>query len=446
MLGPMGWLLASISAFAAATLVLSVPAAAAAQDLSPDGPKCGVSSGRTFQTATAEQEGLDSARMADAMAYAVGVGRTNIQVFRRGCLIGRGPTNDQTDGVPWNLWSGTKGVVSLVAGIAYDQGKLDLDAPIGTYLPPDFGDAAHRAITVRDLLTQTSGLVTSTTMELLTSLGPIDPDVGAEAMGIPLATPPGSTFSYSGRAVDLLSAVVEAAVGEPLQQFAQRQLFDPLGIERSDYYWAHDRSGHTYGFGDLLIPPVDFAKLGLLITDDGFWGDQRVISSDYLHQAHSSSPTNHCYGFLLWVGPGCAELPTFLPADSYTLAGFNMQNIFVVPSLDMTVVWTGGIGPTTNEMVPWEFWRRLYAAFDEPPIPDPGPYVDPDPLGPFRNIASNFNFPVLAGALGVGPDSYPGCTPLACRGETLADPFTDAPPGCILYTCVGDDPRTPGIR
>ncbi|RMI29331.1 serine hydrolase domain-containing protein [Nocardia stercoris] len=442
----MGWSKAVFSLFVASTLALGIPATGAAQDNSGEGPRCAVSSGRTVETATPEQEGFDSARLAGVLGFAASRNRLDVQIFRRGCLVGRGPANDRNDGIPWNIWSATKAITSLVAGIASDDGKLDLDAPIGTYLPSGFGDAAHRSITARNLLTQTSGLKTSATMEMLTSFGASDPGLGAEAMAVPMVTAPGSTFAYSGRAIDLLSAVVEAAVGEPFQQFAQRELFDPLGIRRSDYYWARDRTGHTYGFANLLIPPSDFAKIGLLLAGDGRWGDRQVISAEYLHQALSPTGTNHCYGYLFWVGPGCAELPLFLPADSYTISGFNLQNVFVVPDLDLVVMWTGNGGTLWDEELPWEFFRRLYSAFD-PPLPDPGPYIDTtNPLDNLQGISNDFDFAMLAGALGFGPDAYPGCSMVDCLGQPMVAPFTDAPPGCFLAICLGDDPRTPGIR
>ncbi|MFX8441342.1 serine hydrolase, partial [Acinetobacter baumannii] len=74
--------------------------------------------------------------------------RLNFKIFRNGCLVVTGPANERTGALPWNLWSATKSVVSLVAGIAADEGKLDLAAPIGEYLPAGLGDEAHRAILV----------------------------------------------------------------------------------------------------------------------------------------------------------------------------------------------------------------------------------------------------------------------------------------------------------
>ncbi|AHH15131.1 putative beta-lactamase [Nocardia nova SH22a] len=432
-------------------LISGVCAATAVAE--PAEPSCAVTSGRDFATAAPESEGMDSARLASALNFAAERNRLNVKIFRNNCLIGSGPDNAATGGVPWNVWSVTKSVVSLIAGIAWDQGKLDIDAPIGRYLPPGLGDAAHRAITVRDLLTETSGLRVGVINEGVSGVIPIDPNSAVQALGVPFDNPPGTEFSYSQRNVDLLAYVVELAAGEPLQEFAQRELFTPLGIGRDDYYWARDRSGHTYGYAHLLIPPDDLAKLALLVSDDGQWDGQRVVSSDYLRQARQPGPTHTCYGFLFWARPGCIEMPSFLPSDVFAMSGMGLQNAFFIPSLGLTVVWTGVFGnrssggPTGILQNPteltWEFFRRLLAAFDRPPIPDPGPYVEPPvTLDPRTYFDPNITLALF----GVGPDTYHGCNVLSCLNIPLAQPFSDAPPGCLVLVCLGPDPRTPGIH
>ncbi|MEV0462146.1 serine hydrolase [Nocardia tengchongensis] len=414
---------------------------------------CAAPTGRAFERAAPEDTGVDAGLLAAALDFAASRNRLNVQVFRHNCLIGAGPSNTETDSVPWNVWSVTKSVVSLLAGIAWDRGQLDIDATLDRYLPPGVGDDGHRAITVRNLLQETSGLRVGAATEGITGIVPIDPFSAVQALGVPFDTPPGSAFQYSQRNVDLLSYVIELATGEPLQQFAQRELFDPLGIRRGDYYWARDRSGHTYGYAHLFIPPTDLARLGMLVAGHGRWNGRTIVSGAYLDQALTPSDTNSCYGYLFWVGPGCAENPEFLPADTYSMSGFGLQHVFVVPSLDLMVVWTGVFGVHSSQgpggLLQYgaepahEFFRRLLAAFRDNPIPDPGPYVE-TPLG--VNYGSYFDTDIALAVFGVGADAYPGCTALSCLNLPLAPPFSDAPPGCLLVACVGPDPRTPGVR
>ncbi|WP_327111692.1 beta-lactamase family protein [Nocardia sp. NBC_01730] len=445
-----GGLLVGIATF---SLVAGNVFTATAHAATDDQVRCAVTSGRDPERAAPEQVGLDAARLQDALTFASERNRFNVQVFRHNCLIGEGPTNDQTGDVAWNIWSATKSVVSVIAGIAWDQGKLDLQAPIDRYLPAGLGDAEHRSITVENLLTETSGMRVGVLTEGITGVIPIDPNSAVQALGVLLDNPPGTVFTYSQRNVDLLSYVIELAVGEPLQQFAQRELFEPLGIPRSDYYWARDRAGHTYGYAHLMIPPNDFAKLGLLVSNNGQWGAQQIVSTDYLRKAREPSPTNPCYGYLFWLGPGCIEIADFLPTDIYAMSGLGLQDVFIIPSLDLTVVWTGvfgnvsghgvsGVVQNTQEL-PYEFFRRLFAAFYDRPVPDPGPYIEPPVrLDPRRFVDVN----ILLAVFGIGPSAYPSCNVFACLSYPLAPPFADTAPGCAILACLGPEPWTPGIR
>lgn len=438
-------------ALLAGSALIGGTGSAAAQ---PEPPaRCEVDSGRTPQRATPEAAGFDAEALDAALRFADGRNRFNVQVFRGNCLVGEGPNNAETGRVPWNVWSSTKSVVSLLAGMAIDRGVLELHAPVDRYLPAGLGDAEHRAITVHNLLTETSGMRAAVLTEGITGVIPIDPNSAVQALGVPLINPPGTVFGYSQRNVDLLAYVVELALGEPLQQFAQRELFDPLGIERGDYYWARDRSGNTYGYAHLMIPPDDFAKLGLLVANDGRWGQHRIVSADYLRAATGPSATYACYGYLFWIGNGCSDIPDFLPPDTYAMSGLGLQNVFIVPSLDLVVVWTGVFGNVSRygpqgvfqnfRELPHEFFRRLAAAMTDRPLGDPAPYQEPPVrMDPGRYLDTD----LLISIFGIGPAAFPGCNVFSCLNHQLAAPFADAPPGCLLLTCLGTAPRTPGIR
>lgn len=350
-------------------------------------------SGEDFQRRSPESMGVDSAALQQALDYATAHIRFSIQVVRDNCLIGEGPFNDVSADKPWQLFSATKGIVSLVAGVARDQGKLDLDAPIGIYLPEGMGDEAHRAITVRQLLTQTSGLLESLPLEAVTMGN--DPNLPRQAMSLPIVREPGTDFQYSQRAADLMAYVVGQAVGEDIQSFAQRELFGPIGIAEGSYDWLRDRSGNTYGYANMYMRPKDFAKIGALLANGGVWNGQRVLSSDYIAKLGESSPQNGCYSLLLWtnegdtcVGPafpveevvGHRMIPS-APADLFSLNGAMHQNVFVLPSLGMSVTWTGleasqstSSNPANSELY-HEFFRILMRGVGDANVPDPGPFV-----------------------------------------------------------------------
>ncbi|MGN2636601.1 serine hydrolase domain-containing protein [Nocardia takedensis] len=406
---------------------------------------CAVGAGQDLETATPEEVGFDAAALRAAVAFASDPTRRTVRVVRNNCLIASGPRSAETGGQAWNMWSVTKSVVSLVTGLAVDRGHLALDDPIGHYLPEGLGDDAHRAITVRSLLTETSGMKVAVASEGVTGLVGLDPNVVAQALAMPIEHPQGTVWRYSQRAVDLLAYVVQRAIGEDLQQFAQRELFSPLGIDADHYHWARDRSGNTYGYAHLLLPPDDFVKLGLLVLNRGAWGERQVLSADYLARATEPTAANPCYGFLFVVnGPGCAALFPGLPADAVQMSGMLRQDNFIVPSLGLLVSWTGVTVPGGSVSFPHDMLRATAAAFRDPTLADPGPYVRQPDVALADPMISD---PTAAlAAFGIGPDAYPGCGPVSCLGQPLGRPVADWPPGCFVLGCVGDDPRTPGIR
>lgn len=392
-------------------------------------------SGTHFATATPEQQNVDPAAVRDALAYADTHLRLSVQIFRNNCLIGGSPLNAVTANLPWEIFSSTKSVVSILTGIAYDQGKLHLDDPIGTYLPtgPGWGDAAHRAITIRDLLTETAGLRESILAEFV-SIG-LDPNIAQEALAQPLTHQPGTHFEYSQRDPDLLAYVVQRAIGEDLQTFAQQYLFGPLGIPRNSYVWLRDRARNTYGYANLFIPPTQFAKLGLLMQNGGVWRGTRIVSTDYIEQAVAPQPTNPCYGFLFWHNGGSfctgANIPAAqtvsgpligsAPPDLFAMVGALQQNNFMIPSLHMTVTWTGTLGDTAPNLsallsaspasdLYYNFFRLLMRGVQDVHVPDPGPYRTP-PLDLDINPVNYLSPAVLLTDL--IPNTH--CTVILCR-------------------------------
>ena len=298
--GPNAALLAgAVAVVLAALLALAAAPAPAATKLK----HCALPKpGQPVHTATPQQVGLDPADVQAAMDYAITHDRLSVRIQRFNCLVATSPQEAITEQIPWNVFSSTKSVVSLAAGVAWDEGKLDLHAPIGRYIPKGIGDAAHRSITVRDLLTETAGLKQSIISE--TGTTGTDPNVAKEAMALPVIHKPGSFFDYTQRVPDLLAYVVSRAVGMDFQKFVQQQIFGPIGIEPADYFWLRDRSGNTYGYAHLFIKSAAFSHIGLLLGHHGRWRGQQVISRGYIHRLSSPTRTNPCYGFLFWVNAG----------------------------------------------------------------------------------------------------------------------------------------------
>jgi CubicO group peptidase (beta-lactamase class C family) len=379
-------LFSMLAASAASAWIAWAPAAAAMRCELPLLP------GQPFTVGWPSALGLDAAALKQAVDYATAHNSYSVRVYRHNCLAARSSLDVLTEDVPNNVWSTTKGVVAMLAGRAEKLGKLSLGDPIGKYLPQ--ADTAHAAVTIRQLLTQSSGLHFVWTPELLG----IPDDEVQYTLDLPFDYPRGTHFEYGQTTVTVLARVIQEAVGQDLQDFAHEQLFAPIGIER-DWIWMRDRAGNTKGWADLYMAPSDLGRLGHVMLNQGRWRDVQLLRREYVRQASTPSPANPYYGFLFWLNasdhgytvafPGARAIENrrmfeSAPPDLYAFVGFRDQLIFVIPSLDMVVVRTGEPGNTegneqqlvTADSGLWhhEFFRLLMRAVADVSHPDPGPY------------------------------------------------------------------------
>ena len=169
--------------------------------------------------------------------------------------------------LPMLAMSSTKSITSLLVGMLLDDGKLEgLDTPVSRYLP-SWNEGDKSRATLRHLLTHTAGLRSRMTAQE-GSIG-WSRDKNGGALALSLSWPPGTRFEYSNEGVRLLSPVLDAAAGEPIQRYARRRLFEPLGLR--DTALSVDGKGHASTYADLKTSPRDLARIGLLLLHGGVW-------------------------------------------------------------------------------------------------------------------------------------------------------------------------------
>ncbi len=235
---------------------------------------------------------------------------------------------------PHNLKSASKSVMSALIGIAVDEGAIDLDAPIDRYLVEARQlDEQKRGITVRDLLTMSSGLE-PTSYESY-SQWVEESDWVAATLATPLVAEPGSLYQYSTANTHLLSAILTAATGMSSRDFAESRLFDPLGVQIRG--WERDPKGIYIGGNNLSLLPLDMVRFGQLFLDGGRWGDRQVVSLEWVEESTGTGSrglhrTYGTYGYL-WFTDLVFE-------DAFMAVGYGGQYIYVSPAHDAVVVVT----------------------------------------------------------------------------------------------------------
>jgi CubicO group peptidase (beta-lactamase class C family) len=177
----------------------------------------------------------------------------------RGFGTARSGGQAPTATTPFGIGSLTKSFTALAVMQLVEAGRIELDAPVTTYLPwfRLADQQASARITVRQLLNQTSGLPQTPGMVLLADFD--DRPDATERQVRALATltldrAPGSSFEYSNLNYNILGLIIEAASGETYPAYLQRHVFDPLDMRHTSTSPAAARrdglaAGHRLWFG-----------------------------------------------------------------------------------------------------------------------------------------------------------------------------------------------------
>ncbi len=217
---------------------------------------------------------------------------------------------------PMTAMSSTKSVTSLLVGMLIDRDAIaGLEQKVGLTVP-EWREGPRGEVTVGHLLSHTSGLENRARRGEL-GVGN-EGDKNAYVIGLELDWAPGERFSYSNEGVQLLSPILDAAAGEPIQDFAQRELFEPLGMRHSRM--KRDRKGHAWTYADLETTPRDLARIGLLMQHGGEFRGRRIVSAEWV--ARSVQPGqehNPSCGLLWWLFDGGYAAQGYLGTDVHVL-------------------------------------------------------------------------------------------------------------------------------
>lgn len=374
--------------------LIAVPASAGSSFSGCDEP------GSSWPESDPASLGLDPAKLQEAVDFAMTRRTREIHVFRAGCHVAGAAIDEE---MLHESYSVAKSVTSLLVGRAVHLGLLEVDDTVGEWFPEAPVDTLHREVTLRQLLTQTSGVHWNFFRDYL-----IPPDRIEDFFALDFDHQPGTYFEYAQTPITVIAEIVTRAAGEDVQSFAQRELFGPIGIDEGSWSWTRDAAGHTAGYYGLNMRAKDFARLGELVRRDGAWEGEQLIDPGFLADSLSASPTNPAYGYLWWLN-GSDEgniAPTIYgrdvrdrrpiqtaPSDLVMAAGYQDQRIWVVPSLQLMAVRFGypGSNETDTRQSFWtsssgEFEHELFrllgeAVVDEASqehIPESEPYESPE--------------------------------------------------------------------
>ena len=253
------------------------------------------------------------------------------------------------DTVLHDMRSVSKSVVSACIGLAIAQGKIkNVDQPIFDFFEDykQFNNEGREQLTIKHLLTMTSGLDWNEEVPYdnpeNSEMQMIDSDDGIGfVLSRQLTTQPGTEWKYNGGTTELLAEIIRRVSGKNVHGFAKEHLFEPLGIERSEWTVSPATNTPSAASG-LRLTSKDMLKFGILYHDQGRWGEKQILPKEWIIDSFQSSierPRRGGYGYQFWVftyAVGGQELS--IPAA----VGNGDQRIFFDQKNDLLVVTTAG--------------------------------------------------------------------------------------------------------
>lgn len=307
-----------------------------------------------WQVSSPEKEGLSLPRVEKARDWLEQHGSKTGLVIRHGKIVGEWYWNGAEATSRFKVYSTTKSFASTAAGLVIADGKLSLDTTVGEILA-DVKPDGKRHVTVRHLLSMASGVHNEGRINDLPNL------FDYALHEAPMDFAPGEKWDYNNTGLAILSPVILKATGKQLDRVLDEKLFQPIGIQSSDWTWEQ-RTDVTLPYSGLQITARGLARFGLLFLNQGKWQDQQLVSADWVAQATApSQQMNPSYGYLWWNNttdkwPG-------VPKDAYAALGRFDNDMLIVPSLDLIAIRQIGEDTESNRQVNiGELWRLVVEA------------------------------------------------------------------------------------
>jgi CubicO group peptidase (beta-lactamase class C family) len=262
-----------------------------------------------------------------------------------------------------NLKSASKSVISVLVGIALDQGYLqNVHDTIGQFFPQYLdtaNDSAKKEITIEDLLTMRAGLETTSNRNYGRWVQ--SSNWVSHALARPMTDKPGGRMIYSTGNSHLLSALLTESTGMSTLDFARRYLADPLGIRIRP--WMRDPQGIYFGGNEMHLTPRAMLEVGELYLNHGRVGGKQVVSEGWIRESLQprtrSRRSRHQYGYGWWIR-------TLAGYRVYYAWGYGGQFIFMVPDLDLVVVATSSASPGRGRQ---EHRQAIYELMEQDLLP-----------------------------------------------------------------------------
>src|SRR5215203_3233592 len=258
-------------------------------------------------------------------------------------------------------FSMAKSFASALVGIAIDEGHIkSVDEPITNYIPELIErDRRFEAITIRDLLTMSSGIKYEEGGDLPWSEEADDTktyyatNLRKLALNCHIESKPGEYFEYNNYNPLLVGMILERATGTSVSHHMEEKLWKPMGME-ADGSWSLDskEDGFEKMESGVNARARDFARFGMLFAKEGNWEGERLISQEWVEEstrADTSTDPSQDYQYFWWVNTPDGK-------NRFYALGKYGQYIFVAPEKDLVIVRLG----KEEGIRGYDYWTDLF--------------------------------------------------------------------------------------
>jgi CubicO group peptidase (beta-lactamase class C family) len=271
----------------------------------------------------------------DTAAYMAAFRASGVLVIKDGSIVLERYGLGRTPKDRWTSFSVAKSVTSTLIGAAIKDGKIkSLDDSVTLYIP-ELKGSAYAGVTVRQLITMTSGVKWNESYT--------DPNSDVAKVGLsmveaginpvvsymrrlPREAEPGTKFVYKTGETDLAGILLSNAVGEPLAQYLSDKIWRPYGMEQ-DGIWIEDVAGHERGGCCISMTLRDYGRFGQFMLDHGKAAGSSVVPAGWTEDATAQHVAVPPYGYFWWLIPG-----------GYEAEGIFGQSLSIFPEDHMVVV------------------------------------------------------------------------------------------------------------
>jgi CubicO group peptidase (beta-lactamase class C family) len=328
----------------------------------------------TFATREATPE--EQARCDAAVEYAEDHKGRTVLMLQGDEVFCEQQVNGNEEPTPYPLWSGTKTFWCALNASLVATGDVDLDEKVADTLTEFQGDPLKEEITVRDLLTFTSGIQKHQfDLSIDGFKAPEDQrieDRYARALELPMVSEPGTHFEYGSMHQFVYGAFVQRKMGEDPLTLLEERVLDPIGFRYAG--WNKDSLGQPALPYGAWSTAREWAKFMVLLKDRGVWQDERILEEEHLDACLQGTSAMPGYGLSTWLNapvsqaelddldvkfPGSDGASGMIwedgPANLYMAAGANNQRGYVLPDDDLLVI---HIGTRDNKYNDGDFLAR----------------------------------------------------------------------------------------